>query len=206
MLMSKAQIHTSQIMFDFSRFSGGNSTRPVQFIGLSEAQTKGLLDQQYGLTECLMEHYPDVTKRGNNPNSVSKCLIVWEHNGRRTTYTELANALDITEDSAYQAMLKGKKWIEAGFGLRVEHKQDEIYLVTNESLGQRVERLDKRLKPVERQLKDAIADVKSIVQAGDTPVLGGSMGKLVTAYASLEGVDLQAPALEGSEAVNCEIA
>lgn len=205
--MSKAQIPTSHlIMFDFSRFIGGETTRPVEFIGLSEAQTKDLLSQQYGLTTGLMENYPDVTKRGNGPNAVTKCLIVWEHNGRHTTYTELANALDISEDSAYQAMLKGKKWIEAGFGLRLEHRQNEIYLVTNESLGMRVERLDKRLKPVEKQLKDAVADVKSIVQAGDTPVLGGSMGKLVTAYASLEGVDLQAPALEGSETVNAEVA
>ena len=193
-------------MFDFSRFIGGDSTRPVEFIGLSETQTKELLNQQYGLTTALMENYPDVTKRGNGPNAVTKCLIVWEHNGRRTTYAELGNALDISEDSAYQAMLKGKKWIEAGFGLRVEHRQHEIYLVTNESLGQRVERLDKRLKPVEKLMKDAISDVKSIVQAGDTPVLAGSMGKLVTAYASLEGVNLQAPALEGGEAVNCEIA
>ena len=32
------------IMFDFSRFIGGETTRPVEFIGLSEAQTKDLVE------------------------------------------------------------------------------------------------------------------------------------------------------------------
>lgn len=193
-------------MFDFSSFIGGEKTRPVEFIGLSTEQTAALKAQTYGLCNALMEHYPDVTKRGNGPNSTLKCGIVWEHNGRRCTYAEIANAMDISEDSAYQSMNKFRKWVEAAFALKIEHKGDEIYLVTNETLSQKVDRLDKALKPLENRLNSAVSDIKSITQGGDTPILAGSMGKLVTAYASLEGVDLQAPALEAAETVTTEIA
>ena len=182
-------------MFDFSRFIGGETTRPVEFIGLSEAQTKDLLSQQYGLTTALMENYPDVTKRGNGPNAITKCLIVWEHNGRNCSYAEIADGCDISLDTAYQQMAKARKWVFAGFGLVVEHQKDRIYLVTNETLGQKVERLDKALKPVEKRIKACVADLQSITRQGDTPILAGSIGKLVTAYASMEGVDLQTPAL-----------
>ena len=196
-------------MFDFSRFIGGEKTRPIEFIGLNSQQTAALKEQTYGLCNALMEHYPDVTKRGNGPNATLKCGIVWEHNGRRCTYAEIANAMDISEDSAYQSMNKFRKWVEAAFALKIEHKGDEIYLVTNETLGQKVERIDRSLQPLKKKLDGAVADIKSITQGGDTPILAGSMGKLVSAYASLEGVDLTSSALpEGSasEPVTPEIA
>ena len=194
-------------MFDFSNFFGGEKTRPIEFIGLSREQTNSLLSQEYGLCKTLRDHYPDVTKRGNGPNATLKCGIVWENNGRRCTYAEIANAMEISEDSAYQSMSKFRKWVEAAFALKIEHKGDEIYLVTNETLGQKVERLDKALQPLQNRLNNAVSDIKSITQSGDTPVLAGSMGKLVTAYASLEGIDLQAPALEAAEpeVVNAQV-
>ena len=47
--------------FDFSRFFGGDSKRPVEFIGLSAEQTSTLLADEFGISRALMEHYPDVT-------------------------------------------------------------------------------------------------------------------------------------------------
>ena len=90
-------------MFDFSDFFGGNKVRPIEFLGLTEDQTRTLLDQQYGLSKALMEHYPDVTKRGGGPNSVMKAIIVWENAGR-DCYYDIANALDYSEDTAHQTM------------------------------------------------------------------------------------------------------
>ena len=182
-------------MFDFSQFTGGDSKRAIEFLGLSETETKALLSDRYGLSMALMDRYGDVTKRGTQPNAVTKCLIVWEHNSRNCSYAEIADGCDISLDTAYQQMAKARKWVLNGFGLVVEHHKDRIYLVTNETLGQKVERLDKALKPVEKRIKACVADLQSITRQGDTPILAGSIGKLVTAYASMEGVDLQTPAL-----------
>ena len=178
-------------MFDFSEFFGGNTVRPVEFIGLTEDQTRALLDQQYGLSKTLMEHYPDVTKRAGGPNSVMKAIIVWENAGRDCYYTDIANAMDISEDTAYQTMNKARKWISNAFGLKVEHAGERIHLVTNQTLAQKAERLEQHISKVERTMENLRSDVNSIRQSGQTPVLSGAAGALLAGYE-------QAKALEAS--------
>ena len=105
-------------MFDFSRFIGGEKTRPIEFIGLTSQQNRCSQRANLWSLQRLLGHYPDVTKRGNGPNSTTRvrdCL----GSGRRYTYAEIANAMDISEDSAYQAMNKFRE-IEAAFALKIE--------------------------------------------------------------------------------------
>lgn len=169
-------------MFDFSDFFGGNSVRPIEFLGLTEDQTRVLLEDPYGLSKTLMEHYPDVTKRAGGPNSVMKCLIVWESTGRDCYYSDLANSLNISEDTAYQTMNKGKKWITNAFGINVEHAGERIFMVTNQTLAQKAERLDGHVQKAAKAIEALQSDVNSIKQSGQTPVLPGTAGALLAGY------------------------
>jgi len=178
-------------MFDFSEFFGGNTVRPIEFLGLTEDQTRALLDQRYGISKTLMEHYPDVTKRGGGPNSVMKAIIVWENYGRDCYYSDIANAMETSEDTAYQTMGKARKWIKNAFGINVEHAGERIFLVTNQTLAQKAERLEKHISKVERSMESLRSDVNSIRQSGQTPVLTGAAGALLAGYE-------QAKALEAS--------
>ena len=179
-------------MFDFSDFFGGNKVRPIDFLGLTEDQTRLLLDSNYGLSKTLMEHYPDVTKRGGGPNSVMKAIIVWENAGRDCYYSDIANALDVSEDTAYQTMGKARKWIQSAFGVNVEHAGERVFLVTNQTLAQKAERLDGHIQKAARAIEALQSDVNSIKQSGQVPVLPGTAGALLAGYE-------QAKQLEGAQ-------
>ena len=178
--------------FDFSRFFGGDSKRPVEFIGLTAEQTSTLLADEFGLSRALMEHYPDVTKRGDGPNAVARALIVFEANGRDTTYEEIGQACGTSVDTAYQQMSKARKWVETGLKLKIEHSGDRIFLVTNESLAAKAERLDGHLQKMERVMGNIVSDVNSIRQSGQVPVLPGKAAALIGGYE-------QVKQLEGSQ-------
>ena len=195
MLMSKAQIHTSRIMFDFSNFIGGETTRPIEVIGLTEEQTAQLLAQQYGLSKTLLEKYPDVCKRGNGPNSVTKALIVFESGRRDCFYADIANALDVSTDTAYQQMGKVRKMVKSAFGLNIEHSGDRIFLVSNQTLAQKAERLDGHIQKASKAIEALQADVNSIRQSGQTPVLPGTAGALLAGYEQAKQLEAAQTAL-----------
>ena len=176
-------------MFDFSRFFGGDSKRPVEFIGLTSDQTKTVLDREFGLSQTLMEQYPDVTKRGEGPNAVAKCLIVFEANGRDTTYEEIGQACNISVDTAYQQMSKARKWVLDGFKLRIEHSGDRVYLVTNETLALKAERLDAHIQKVEKVMENLLSDVNSIRQAGQVVQLPGKAAAVISGYESAKQLE-----------------
>ena len=169
-------------MFDFTDFFGGSSSRPVESLGLTEEQTAALLLQEYGISKTLLEQYPDICKRSGGPNAVTKALIVFESYSRDCRYADIANALDVSEDTAYQQMGKARKWVKAALGLNIEHSGERLYLVTNQSLAQKAERLDGHIQKASRAIEALQADVDSIRQAGQTPVLPGTAGALLAGY------------------------
>ena len=175
--------------FDFSSFHGGEAKRPVEFIGLTSEQTGQLLNDQYGISKVLMDHYPDVTKRGDGPCAVMKSLIVFEHNGRDTTYEQIGQACNISADTAYQQMAKARKWVDAALKLKIEHSGERLYLVTNDSLSAKAERLDGNLQKFERILENIKSDVDSIRQSGQTPVLPGKAAALIGGYTEVKALE-----------------
>ena len=179
--------------FDFSSFANGDSKRPIEFIGLTSEQTESLLSQEYGISKALMEHYPDVTKRGENPNAVLKALIVFEYKGRDCTYEQIGQALDTSADTAYQQMSKARKWVNAGLQLKIEHSGERVYLVTNESLVTKTERLDGHLQKFERVLENLVSDVNSIRQSGQVPVLPGRAAALLGGYEQVKQLEGSTP-------------
>lgn len=176
-------------MFDFSQFFGGDAKRPVEFIGLTGDETNALLSDQFGITRALLEHYPDVTKRGDGPNAVTKTLIVFENNGRDTTYEEIGQACGVSADTAYQQMNKARKWVADGLKLKIEHSGDRVYLVTNESLALKAERLDGHIQKMERVMESLVSDVNSIRQSGQTPVLPGKAAALIGGYEQMKQLE-----------------
>ena len=175
--------------FDFSGFFGGDSKRPVEFIGLTDEQTNGLLQEQFGISRTLLEQYPDVTKRGDGPNAVARVLIVFEANGRDTTYEEIGQACDTSPDTAYQQMAKARKWVLDGLKLKIEHSGDRVYLVTNESLALKAERLDGHIQKMERVMANLVSDVESIRQSGQVPVLPGKAAALISGYEQMKQLE-----------------
>jgi len=171
-----------QSMFDFSQFFGGESKRPVEFIGLTSEQTAALLADSFGISKALMEKYPDVTKRGDGPNAVMKCLIVFEHEGRDTTYEQIGQACGIGVDTAYQQMAKARKWVMDGLKLKIEHSGERLFLVTNESIATKCERVDAHVQKIEKVLQNLSEDVQSIRQSGQTPVLPGKAAAYLGAH------------------------
>lgn len=176
-------------MFDFSNFFGGESKRPVEFIGLTVEETAKLLADQYGISKALMEHYPDVTKRGDGPNAVMKSLIVFEHEGRDCTYEEIGQACNVSADTAYQQMSKARKWVEAGLKIKLEHSGERIFLVTNDTLAAKAERLDAHMQKAERIFENLKSDVDSIRQSGQVPVLPGKAAALLGGYEQVKALE-----------------
>ena len=157
--------------FDFSRFFGGDTKRAIEFIGFTSDQTAALLEDQYGISKALMERYPDVTKRGEGPNAVMKCLIVFEHEGRDTTYKQIAESCEIGLDTAYQQMSKARRWVMDGLKLKIEHSGDRLFLVNNESIATKCFRVDAHVDRIEKVLQNLSEDVQSMCLSGQTPVL-----------------------------------
>ena len=176
-------------MFDFSNFFGGESKRPVEFIGLTEDETRDVLADRHGLSKALMQYYPDVTKRGDGPNAILKCLIVFEDGGRDTTYEDIGRQLGVSTDTVYQQMTKARKWVSAAFKQNIEHSGERVYLVTNQSLAAKAERLDGHLAKAERALESLRSDVNSIKQSGQTPVLPGKAAALLSGYEQVKALE-----------------
>lgn len=173
-------------MFNFSQFVGGDTKRSIEFIGMSAEKTAQALANQYGLSLALMEHYPDVTKRGEGPNAVTKCLIVFEHEGRDTTYEQIAQACGISADTAYQQMSKARNWVKDGFKLRIEHSGDRVFLITNESISIKCERIDAHIQKIEKVMEDMKQDVISVKQAGQVPVLPFQVAAYLGAHEQIQ--------------------
>lgn len=169
-------------MFDFSDFCGGAATRPVEFLGLTEEATSQLLEQEFGLSKTLLEKYPDIFKRGGSPNAMAKCLILFESFGRRCSYHAIAATLEVNHDTVYQHMVTIRHHVKAAFGLNIEHNSDQVYLVSNQTLAEKAERLQSHLSKVTRAMENLASDVNSIKQSGQTPVLPGTAGYLLAGY------------------------
>ena len=86
-------------------------------------------------------------------------------------------------------MSKARKWVEAGLKQKIEHSGERLYLVTNDSLANKAERLDGHLQKFERVLENIKSDVDSIRQSGQTPVLPGKAAALIGGYAEVKALE-----------------
>ena len=66
--------------------------------------------------------------------------------------------------------------------LKIEHSGDRLYLVTNESIATKCERVDAHVQRIERVLQNLSEDVQSIRQSGQVPVLPGKAAAYLGAH------------------------
>jgi hypothetical protein len=72
--------------------------------------------------------------------------------------------------------------VNDAFGLKIEHSGSQVYLVNNQTLAQKAERLQGHLSKVDNAMRNLKADVDSIRRSGQTPVLPGTAGALLAGY------------------------
>ena len=110
--------------FDFNQFNGGDSKRPFTSLGLTAEQVEQIMTSEYGLSETLMQEFPDITKRadkeaGSVPLAFVKAGIIFENQQRDTTFDSIAAALGTTDDTASQYMLKYRDAVRKAFGIEI---------------------------------------------------------------------------------------
>lgn len=143
---------------DFSRFFSESTKRPkprFPFLGKTIEETDALIQDRNnaGLYRALEAANPDLVTRGGGPNSKAKCLIAFQMYGLDTTYTAIAEACGISQDSAYQHMTAVRQWLNDAFELRVEHSGDRIFLVDQQTLRERSAKLVANLELLNNQFE-----------------------------------------------------
>ena len=123
--------------FDFNQFNGGDSKRPFTSLGFTAEQVQDIMGNEYGLSETLMQEFPDITKRadkdaGSVPLAFVKAGIIFENQQRDTTFDQIAQALGTTDDTAAQYMLKYRDAVRKAFGIEIVVAGETVRL-TDES-------------------------------------------------------------------------
>ena len=96
---------TNNMAFDFNQFNGGDSKRPFSSLGLTAEQVQEIMSEEYGLSQTLMQEFPDITKRadkevGSVPLAFVKAGILFEAQQRDTTFDAIGAQLGVTDDTA----------------------------------------------------------------------------------------------------------
>lgn len=124
--------------FDFNQFNGGDSKRPFSSLGLTAEQVEGIMAKEFGLSETLMQEFPDITKRadkdaGSVPLAFVKAGILFEAQRRDTTFDAIAQQLGVTDDTAAQYMLKYRDAVRKAFGIEIVVAGESVRLVNEQT-------------------------------------------------------------------------
>lgn len=180
---------------DFSRFFNEATQRlkpRFSFLGKSIQETETLLRTDAGLYLALSQANPDLVTRAGGPNSKAKCLIAFQFYGCDTTFAEIASACGISQDSAYQHMLTVRQWLEDAFRLKVERSGDRVFIVNQDTLRERTEKLIANLELLDRQFETVKSCATSLQQSGQAVVLPATAQIFLKAHE-------EAAALKGAE-------
>ena len=154
--------------FDFNSFSGGDAKRPFTTLGLTAEQVQGIMsDSKYGLSETLMQEFPDITKRsdatvGSVPLAFMKAGIIFEDQLRDTTFDNIAAELGTTDDTASQYMLKYRDAVRKAFGIEIVVAGDSVRVVNEQTA---LDAADRVLKVIENHVKPAMTKLDACAKS-----------------------------------------
>jgi hypothetical protein len=149
--------------FDFSRWSGDDQRRKFTDLALSSEQVESILSTKHGISEVLLQEFPDLTRRGTIPHAFMKALIVFEEYERNTSYAAIAAALEVTADTAKEYLREARVAIRSALGVEMTHGGDTIRLVVaNDAREKAIRVLNVFEKHVEPALKKLEACTKSL--------------------------------------------
>jgi hypothetical protein len=149
--------------FDFSRWSGEDARRKFTDLALSSEQVESILGSKHGISEILLQEFPDLTRRGTVPHAFMKALLVFEEYGRDTSYGAIGAALEVTTDTAKEYMREARVAIRASLGVEMTAAGDTVRLVVaNDAREKAIRVLNVFEKHVEPALKKLEACTKSL--------------------------------------------
>jgi hypothetical protein len=156
--------------FDFSRWSGDDQRRKFHDLALSSEQVETILAGKHGISEVLLQEFPDLTRRGMVPHAFMKALIVFEEYGRDTSYGAIAAALEVSIETAKEYLREARVAIRAALGIEMTVGGDLVRLVVaNDAREKAIRVLNVFEKHVEPALKKLEACTKSLA-ASNVPM------------------------------------
>jgi hypothetical protein len=156
--------------FDFSRWSGDDQRRKFNDLALSAEQVEAILASKHGISEVLLQEFPDLTRRGTVPHAFMKALIVFEEYGRDTSYGAIAAALEVSIETAKEYLREARTAIRAAIGIEMTVGGDSVRLVVaNDAREKAIRVLNVFEKHVEPALKKLEACTKSLA-ASNVPM------------------------------------
>lgn len=161
----------SMTPIDFSRFFSETTHRVkprFHFLGKTIEEIDALISDRdnAGLYWALEAANRDIVTRAGGPNSKAKCLIAFQKYGLDTTYSAIAEACGISQESAYQHMTTVRQWLSDAFELRVEHSGDRVYLVDQQTLRERSAKLVANLELLNTQFETVKSCATSLKAQG----------------------------------------
>ena len=156
--------------FDFSRWSGEDCRRKFTDLALSSEQVEAILASKHGISEVLLQEFPDLTRRGTVPHAFMKALLVFEEYGRDTSYGAIAAALEVSTETAKEYLRDARSAIRAALGIEMAHEGETIHIVMERDAREKAIRvLNVFEKHVEPALKKLEACTKSLA-ASNVPM------------------------------------
>jgi hypothetical protein len=158
---------------EFPEYEEG-SKREFISLGLTPEEVESVLAERYGLTEGLRKHFPDRVLRGKASRSAEltstfKALYAFEHLGRDCSYAQIADAMEINPDSAYQYMVQARHAVEVCFGLNILTAKEQVRLVSQDDLRERTVRfvnfIEDKVVPQMNKVQVFAASLKQANQA-----------------------------------------
>jgi hypothetical protein len=145
-------------------------------LGLTSEQVEAILAEQYGLSQMLEAKFSErvmVTRDGGAvPIAEMRALIVFEHEGRDTTYPVIADALEVTENTAYSYIRNARQAVLTAFGLDILTTGECVRLVNQQSAIDAAQRVidvfDKHMLPA---MAKAEACVHSLQRMNQSPAI-----------------------------------
>jgi hypothetical protein len=161
----------SMAPFDFSRWSVEAGDRPkFRDLALTAEQVEVILTSKHGISEVLFEEFEHATKRGAVPHAFMKALIVFEEYGRDTSYSAIAAALEVSNDTAKEYLREARAAVRAALGIELVSAGDSVRLVVaNDAREKAIRVLNVFEQHVEPALKKLQACTKSLA-ASNVPL------------------------------------
>ncbi|NDC62320.1 MAG: hypothetical protein EBZ60_10000, partial [Betaproteobacteria bacterium] len=147
--------------FDFSFLNDNdNEQQQPKFrdLGLTAEQVETVLAAKHGICKLMKQEFRAETMRGSTPQSCLKALAVFEEYGRDTSYTAIAAALEVTNETAKEYMREARVAVRAALGIEIITEGDNVRIVAANDARERADRV---LKVFNQQVQPALKKLEA---------------------------------------------
>lgn len=170
---------------DFSRFFRDVTVRPkprFTFLGKSISETEMILRTSDGLYFTLREANEKLTDRAGGPNAKARVLIALQAYNMDSTFEQLAAACGLSSSSVEQHLSVVRQWLKDAFQLHLERSGERIFLVDQDTLRERANKLVANIEKLDAQLETVRSCANSLQQSGQTVALPAKAQAFLAAH------------------------